>query len=362
MSEYFDRARAALESRTSRSSLRELLTEPERNSVLRSGISFCRIACKNLNPEMEKLLTLIQQVWIARNADEVLGACLLVITQAGAMLRNMSSWQTLVGVIQVFSSIARGQRTGSQKLLDVLRLEYGHLRRDARADLEKKIGMVVCLIEIIKICLIDKSANPGIVDSLLASTQGLLNDEDNIPKSVSTTFRFYVGKHKLFLDDFEGALSEMEIAYNNCRDGRNGERILFYLIPLKMAQGVFPAKNLLCKFPRLEVVFKPIIKAIRSKNLTLLDQSIGSLETHFFSILRSFRSLLIRGILREIQKMALKKRLIDFSIIQSLGISEIDVANLIRCGMLSGYISYEEQAVVLTGSSPFPLGPFVSSF
>ena len=295
--------------------------------------------------------------------DKEFTSYLSVIRMVGTMLKNnLSSSSEIpvssqVVVLQTFASLARSAaHYRSQVLLDALRLEYAHLRRDARAEIEKKIGMVVCLIEIIKICIIDSSANPGIVDSLLASTQGLL-EEDDLPRSVSTSLNFYVAKHRLFLDDFEGAERELSIAYSNCAavGGKNVERILFLLIPLRMAHGVFPTKSLLLNYPHLDRVYRPILRSIFSKNIKQFNFSIQPLQGVLFTLAHKLQRLVYREIVRAIWELSGKQRRIDLAVFQKIvPLADAMVfASLIRFGLVSGYVSYEEQALVLTGSNPF---------
>lgn len=373
MCDYLDRLDKALHSHSiTRYQLRKVLTEPRENTALEAQLRAAPVR----DTGSGKLVHAIQQAWKTSWSDGSSSAFLKVIVVAGSLLKDGGSGsvggiptRSLVGVLQTFASLARG--SCSQKLLDVLRLEYAQLRRDAREDPEKKIGMILCLIEMIKICVIDRSANPGIVDSLLASTQGLLLSDQDLPKSVLTTFRFYVGKHKLFLDDFDGALTEMELAYDSCWTGKNAERILFYLIPLRMAKGVFPSKRLLLKFPNLSAVFLPVMRAIRSRNFTQLNQVCAPLESKFFVLLRKFQLILFRLILRDIftQLFSSTSRRIDLSVISTVASfcgyheeTHFIGANLIKNGMISGYLSYEEQALVLTGANPFPVPPFSPSF
>ena len=362
--------------------------EPLRNPGLPSHIASGLHQSRDAN--VSKILFAIHTIWMgyARNdASQAFSSCLIAIGTVGNFIKTTASDQidsqisipvaTLVGLLQGLSSLARrmgASPADSQALLDALRLEYAHLRRDAKTDMEKQIGMVVCLIEIIKICINDSAANPGIVDSLLASTQGILQMDDesiHFPKSVSTTFYFYVAKHMLFLDDYEGARQQLAKALAQCRPGapsgtamyRNRRRIIWHLIPLMVAKGYFPSKGLLAPYPELSSVFKPLLRAISRKNISELRQVISSNEAlgrDFFILLKKMENLIYRGIIKETWKVTSGKRRIDFTLFSEIAkvpeeIAEEILANLLLDNLISGYISYEERALMLTGAHPFPL-------
>jgi hypothetical protein len=71
-------------------------------------------------------------------------------------------------------------------------------------------------------------------------------------------------------------------------------------------------------------------------------------------------NLIYRGILKETWKVTSGKRRIDFTLFSEIAkvpeeIGEEILANLLLDNLISGYISYEERALMLTGANPFPL-------
>jgi hypothetical protein len=306
---------------------------------------------------------------------------LSAITTVGSLLKahdpespSPISVPALTGSLQALTTLARrmirqqGTLSHFQPLLDALRLEYAHLRRDAKTDMNKKIGMVVVLIEMIKICVIDL-ANPNIIESILASTQGILDDNSaSLPKSISATYHFYLSKHHLFLDQFNESRAELETALSQlCPNMPNTNRVLFYLIPLQLVSGIFPTKQFLKKFPPIHDLYYPIIRAIKSRNLKQLHDLINKqsvLKQNFFFLLKKIDLLVHRLILRDIVEISGGKKQVSFALYSEIvpGVSPSEIfAILIQEGLINGYISYEESVLVLTGTNPFPVGPWANS-
>lgn len=360
----------------SRFRIRQFLTEPLRNPLLSQRIAQVSPSQSfSANPDVQKIVASIVSIWRLLGAGDTaaaLAASIAAIGVVGAVIKlnsaptDLIATPTLIAVLQGLAVISRhfspAAKSGSQAVLDALRLEYAHLRRDARADPQKLTGMVICLIEIIKICVIDRAANPGIVDSLLASAQGIL-EPSALSKSVSTTFDFFLAKHLLFLDDFEHARRRLLAAATNCHpQSANEAKALFYLIPLQMSRGLFPTKKMLQKHPLLLATYAPLIKSIKRCDLKTFHKLTSPdtlLARTFFGLLRRIERYIYRGLLRMIfQASGLTRRvdmaLFDQFVFTSASVAEDIAAGLISEGLISGYMSYEERALMLTGPNPFP--------
>ena len=299
-------------------------------------------------------------------------AAVTAIAQVGTLTRladfpSHNAISVLIGLVAVAKSLSLRGNASRQPLLDALRLEYAHLRRDARMDSDKRSGMALCLIEIIKICVSDQV--PGIVDSLLASGQGIL-DLEQLPSSVAVTLKFYMSKHLLFLDQFSDARSELITAYKSIKlnYASQQEHVLWYLIPLQLAQGLFPSRQkILTRFPNLKATYGPLLREVRRGNLFEVRNWICrlNLDIHFFVLTRRIELVVFRRIIKRAFEVSGNRRRIDFDTLKpifdfaarvesSINVVEEIVANLVMDGMMTGYISYEEQALMLTGSNPFP--------
>ena len=323
----------------------------------------------------------IASVWATLASGDLPGAfqaTVAAIGVTGSVVRQQDgadqavSIKTLVGILislaETGMKLSAKAKISRQPLLDALRLEYAHFRRDAKVDSDKRVGMALCLVEIIKICVSDRV--PGIVDSLIASGAGILDTEEDLPKSVSITLKFFMAKHLLFLDQFEAARTELLVAYRslprNVAQSKNEESILWYLIPLQLSQGLFPSIRILKKYPRLAALYKPLLKAVRRMDIpSVRTQLAVAVNTSFFFLSKRIELLVFRSLVKQVYEVSDKKRRVElevlavvFNLSNKPSIVEEIVANLILCGMITGYISYEEQAVMLTGSNPFPSGPF----
>jgi hypothetical protein len=307
-----------------------------------------------------KLVASVEEVWKQMGNDSsAYQACVSAINTIGSMSRQDASLSNRVAVTLQISlaqiAMHLSKKFSRQVLLDVLRQEYAHLRRDAKEDTEKRIGMALCLIVIIQICIQDRV--PGIVDSLVASGQGIL-DDSQLPKSVSIRLKFFMAKHLLFLDDFEGARTDLLMAFNAMNPSlhiRNREIVLMKLIPLQLAKGLFPNRNLLRQFSNVSQRYLPVLKAVRRKDVKAVRSLLESDETLFY-LTRRIELWVYRGILREV--FAVSKRRIDLEVLDDLfsgNSSEEILANMIQLNLITGYISYEERALMLTGSNPFPV-------
>lgn len=283
------------------------------------------------------------------------GSYLNAMTAVGLLLKEEGSPVSVL--VYALEFLAR--RAGSsQAVLDALRLEYAHLRRGAKTDFGRQIGMLVCLIRIIKIC---SSDNPTLIESLLASTAGIidLTNLDDYPKSISVPFHYYLGTHYMFMDKWGDAQTSLVAAYRDFPT----EKILHKLVPLEIALGHFPRINFLKQFPILAALYLPVMQCIRQRDLAKL-RSMHELAGEFFVLFTLIERHIHRLLVWDICQISAARR-VDLSVLQAaLSVSLEDsnfsstqteeiAANLILNGHVTGYISYEEGVLMLTGANPF---------
>ena len=326
-----------------------------------------------MNETVRKCVTSVVEIFQKMHANDdpaAFQAAVSAVSTLGSAARQDSlsthnAIGLLVGVVSLTKKLS--QKASRQPLLDALRLEYAHLRRDAREDTDKRTGMALCLVEIIKLCIEDQV--PGIVDSLLASSQGIL-ETNNLPKSVAVTLKFFISKHLLFLDEFESAKTELLIANKSmlARHKSQTENVLLLLIPLQLSQGLFPDRKLLHRFPRLKSAYLPLLRAVKNGDIFNAKKIMKNLkmEETFFVLTRKIELVICRSLVKKVFQESEGKRRIDLGVIKSvfefsaqktmdIFIAEEIVANLVLQGMMTGYLSYEEQALMLTGANPFPV-------
>ncbi|KAI0347512.1 hypothetical protein BDW22DRAFT_1322461 [Trametopsis cervina] len=191
------------------------------------------------------------------------------------------------------------------------------------------------------------------------------------PRSHQVTYRYYIGMLGFLSEDFVKSEQELTLAFYNCNTGakRNQERILTYLIPLRILRGHLPTRELLDRFPVLDKLYSPFIAAIRSGNVSAFDAALEKSERRLVELnllltVERARELSIRALFRRVWVVSDKSTRMPISLFHSaLKVSGQDVpveeaeclvANMIYRGFMRGYISHEKQMVVLAATNTFP--------
>ncbi|KAF8897869.1 hypothetical protein BD779DRAFT_1714127 [Infundibulicybe gibba] len=191
------------------------------------------------------------------------------------------------------------------------------------------------------------------------------------PRSHQVTFRYYLGMLSFLNEEYAKSEQELTLAFYHCHIGAhsNQERILTYLLPLRILKGHLPSEELMQRFPVLQEIFAPFIAAIRIGDISSYDKALEKwerklLELNLWLTLEKARELCLRGLFRRVWVASQKATRIPISLFHSsLQISGIDVsqeeaecfvANMIYKGLMRGYISHEKQMVVLAMTNAFP--------
>ncbi|EMD40529.1 hypothetical protein CERSUDRAFT_111125 [Gelatoporia subvermispora B] len=191
------------------------------------------------------------------------------------------------------------------------------------------------------------------------------------PRSHQVTYRYYIGMLSFLNEDFAKSEQELTLAFYNCHTGarRNQQRILIYLLPLRVLRGHLPSAELLKRFPVLEDLYTPFLSAIRSGNIKAYDSALEKFERRLVELnlwltLERARELCIRGLFRKVWVASQRGTRIPISLFHaSLNIAGMDVsqeeaeclvANMVYRGYMRGYISHEKQMVVLANTNAFP--------
>ncbi|KIK64846.1 hypothetical protein GYMLUDRAFT_160775 [Collybiopsis luxurians FD-317 M1] len=191
------------------------------------------------------------------------------------------------------------------------------------------------------------------------------------PRSHQVTFRYYVGMIHFLNEEHAKAEEELTLAFYQCHldANTNQERILAYLLPLRLLKGHLPSDELMQRFPVLAEIFTPFIRAIRLGDIAAFDRALESWESRLVELnlmltMERARELCLRGLFRRVWVACDKGSRIPISMFHcSLRISGIDldqeeaeclVANQIYKGFMRGYISHEKQMVVLANTNAFP--------
>lgn len=192
------------------------------------------------------------------------------------------------------------------------------------------------------------------------------------PRSHQVTFRYYLGMLSFLNEDYGKSEQELTLAFYHChlQAHSNQERILTYLIALRILKGHLPSTELMERFPLLNELYSPFIAAIRVGNVPAYDHALEKWERRLVELnlwlsLEKARELCLRGLFRRVWVATNKSTRIPISMFHSsLKISglpnvtdaeaECLVANMIYKGFMRGYISHEKQMVVLAQTNAFP--------
>ncbi|KAJ3760837.1 hypothetical protein EV360DRAFT_39001 [Lentinula raphanica] len=191
------------------------------------------------------------------------------------------------------------------------------------------------------------------------------------PRSHQVTFRYYLGMIHFLNEEHAKAEQELTLAFYNCHleAHANQERILAYLLPLRLLRGHLPSEELMNRFPVLSEMFTPFVNAIRIGDIAAFDRALERWESKLVDLnlmltVERARELCMRGLFRRVWLVSDKNTRIPISMFHcSLRLSGMDVdqeeaeclvANMIYKGFMRGYISHEKQMVVLAMTNAFP--------
>lgn len=172
-------------------------------------------------------------------------------------------------------------------------------------------------------------------------------------------------------EDYAKSEEELTLAFYQChtRAQSNQERILTYLLPLRILKGHLPSQELMDRFPTLKELYHPFLTAIRTGDVSGYDRALDHhektlLDLNLWITLEKARELCLRGLFRRVWVASQKGSRVPISMFySSLKISGIDVeeeeaeclvANMIYKGFMKGYISHEKRMVVLSNTNAFP--------
>ncbi|KZL67228.1 COP9 signalosome complex subunit 12 (PCI domain-containing protein), partial [Colletotrichum tofieldiae] len=219
----------------------------------------------------------------------------------------------------------------------------------------------------------------------LSTNRGDMPPLEAFPKSQRVTFKFYEGVLFFLEENYVEAEKHLTEAWSLChKDAKsNQERILTYLIPCHLlTTHTLPSSKLLEPFPRLQKLFLPLSRCIRTGDLRNFDLALQEGEEEFvrrriYLTLERGRDIALRNLLRKVfiaggfeevkePGTAPVRRtripVAEFAAAISLGSQEsVDpdeveclLANMIYKNLMKGYIARERGIVVLSKNGAFP--------
>ena len=182
------------------------------------------------------------------------------------------------------------------------------------------------------------------------------------------TYRFYVGRLRIFEDQYDKARECFTYALRNCplRETRNRQRILAHLVPVNMSFGILPTDELLHRYNLSE--FRELAHAIRVGDIRGFNEAMQEHERKFirfglYLVLEKAKWIVYRNLFKRLylvqgthQLQLAKFETVLHNMGEEVDLDEIEciLANLIYMGRIKGYLSHEKRVLVVSKKDPFP--------
>mmetsp|Transcript_10506 Transcript_10506/g.19274 ORF Transcript_10506/g.19274 Transcript_10506/m.19274 type:complete len:416 (-) Transcript_10506:291-1538(-) len=192
------------------------------------------------------------------------------------------------------------------------------------------------------------------------------------------TLCYYEGRSRAYDEKFVAAEAGLSEAFQLCGaigHHRNLERVLRYLIPVRLLLGVLPSPQLLRRF-RLEGVYGDICRAVREGDLALLAQALARNQILFirqgtYLILERLQAVVQRTLLRkcflrhrsevespqaaaQVPMKLFEAALVQQGVVEDPLEVQCILVNLISRKLVKAYLAPQKQIIVLKISEPFP--------
>jgi len=182
------------------------------------------------------------------------------------------------------------------------------------------------------------------------------------------TYRYYVGRLKMFEDQYKDAEINLDYALQHCHVKAigNKKRILNYLLPVKLLRGRLPTDKLLQKYSLVE--FKPLVEGIRRGDLRTFNDGLSKHQDLFirrgtYLLLEKCKTVCYRNLFKRVYTIVKRPQMRLDHVVKAfewlgmpIDLDEVEciLANLIFRGYVRGYISHSKRIVVLSKKDPFP--------
>ncbi|KAJ8600376.1 hypothetical protein CTAYLR_000718 [Chrysophaeum taylorii] len=208
---------------------------------------------------------------------------------------------------------------------------------------------------------------------LIRSLEAKPLEWSQFPKGDVVMYRYFVGRLRMFEDQYAAAEEHLEAAFSKCRKDaiRNKRAILAFLLPIRLRRGVLPTQKLLEKYGFVDDV-GPLVAAIKSGDARSFERHLERHQLRFvkrgtFLLIEKCKILVYRSLLKKIylinNRTAQLKLDLFATALAALSTTtpppdpddvECLVANLMYKNLVKGYISHTKQTLVLSKKDPFP--------
>ena len=203
----------------------------------------------------------------------------------------------------------------------------------------------------------------------LVETHDTMENLTLFPVSDVVTYKYYVGRLKMFEDQYEEARECLRFALQYCprRCTRNRQLILASLVPLEMALGVMPSQKVATDYGLNTLV--DIGEAVQRGDLRSFNSLVQQNRPTFirlgvYLVIEQIKTVVYRNLFKRIQQITESTRLsvhtfqaITSWLGESMDLDEIEciLSNLIFKNIVKGYLSHQKRIMVIGKSDPFPI-------
>ncbi|KAJ1501805.1 COP9 signalosome (CSN) subunit [Coelomomyces lativittatus] len=194
-------------------------------------------------------------------------------------------------------------------------------------------------------------------------------------KAELLTYRFFYARDCLLNDSYIDAETWFHFVLTNVPKQfyKNRRMVLLFYLPLRMAKGILPSTQLFENNPKLSVLYKPMVDAIKLGKISLLLTHLENTEINsylrkyaLYDLIDALRWLILRRVIRKTY-LVLKKSTrmtlnfchtaLSMSFGSDFPMNQVEscLSTLIEMDLIRGYISHEHQTMVLSAQNPFPV-------
>ncbi|KAI8053416.1 PCI-domain-containing protein [Syncephalis plumigaleata] len=191
------------------------------------------------------------------------------------------------------------------------------------------------------------------------------------PKADQVAYKYYMGLLAFREEKYSKAETDLMDAFRMCKSDAvpQKERILKFLIPVRLLRGILPSDKLLARYKSISLTYQPFVDAIRKGDVKqydvlLLDREQLLARMGTYLTLERARYIAVRTLLRKafivngkdakvpIEKFRVALQLAHIAL--DMDATECLLANMIFKGYVRGYLSHERGYLVLSNKDPFP--------
>lgn len=203
----------------------------------------------------------------------------------------------------------------------------------------------------------------------LVETRDTMDNLKLFPVSDVVTYKYYVGRLKMFEDQYEEAKECLKFALRYCprHCKRNRQLILASLVPIEMTLGIMPSQKVKTEYGLNILV--DIGEAVQRGDLRSFNDLVQQHRPSFirlgvYLVIEQLKIVVYRNLFKRIQRITDSTRLslhmfqtVTSWLGESLDLDEIEciLSNLIFKNIVKGYLSHQKRVMVIGKSDPFPI-------